>query len=91
MDQWCAYLLECNDAGKTLYTGITNDLEARIAKHNAGIGAKYTRGRTPVKLLKSFLVSSKSEALKAEHKIKKLSRKQKLELVAPPLKREINQ
>jgi putative endonuclease len=80
MNEWCVYLLECNDAGKTIYTGITNDLEARIATHNAGSGAKYTQSRTPVKLLKSFVVADKSQALKIEYQVKKLTRQQKLDL-----------
>lgn len=81
MDKWYVYILECSDEKKSLYTGITNDLEKRIKAHNAGLGAKYTRGRLPVKLLKSFEVESKSAALKLEHKIKKLSRAEKLTYV----------
>lgn len=81
MIDWCVYLLECSDEGKTIYTGMTNDLTARIATHNRGDGAKYTRGRLPVKLLKSFSCSSKSEAFKLEHKIKKLSRQEKQQLI----------
>jgi putative endonuclease len=77
---WYVYIVECNDEGKTLYTGITNDLEKRIATHNSGKGAKYTKNRLPVKLLKSFEVADKSEALKLEYKIKQLSREEKLKL-----------
>jgi len=55
-------------------------LEARIATHNAGSGAKYTQSRTPVKLLKSFVVTDQSQALKIEYRIKKLTRQQKLDL-----------
>jgi putative endonuclease len=75
---WYVYLLRCSD--NTLYCGITNDLVKRIAKHNNKKGAKYTRGRTPVILIKSFEWLTKSEALKEEHRIKKLSRQEKLEL-----------
>jgi putative endonuclease len=75
---WVVYILECSDARRSLYTGITNDIETRIAKHNAGVGAKFTRGRTPVKLLRSFECESKSEALKLEWQIKKLSRDEKV-------------
>src|SRR5208282_3310113 len=75
---WYVYIVECNDKGKTLYTGITNNTNKRVAAHNAGRGAKYTRGRLPVKLLKSFEVSGKSAALKMEYKIKQLSRAEKL-------------
>ena len=46
---WHCYLLHCAD--DTLYCGITNDLDKRLAAHNAGDGAKYTRGRTPLKLV----------------------------------------
>ena len=75
---WYVYILRCSD--NTLYTGITNDLEKRIRKHNEGKGAKYTRGRGPVTLVKSFEWPTKSGALKEEHRIKKLSRQEKLEL-----------
>jgi putative endonuclease len=73
------YIVECADG--TLYTGWTTDVEARIAAHNSGAGAKYTRGRLPVQLLYSETYSTKGEALKREHEIKKLSRLRKLELV----------
>lgn len=75
---WYVYILECNDSKKSLYTGITNNLDKRITAHNAGKGAKYTKGRTPVKLVRSFICTSKSEALKLEYQIKKLSRDEKL-------------
>lgn len=75
---WFVYILRCSD--DTLYTGITNDLERRIKQHNEGKGAKYTRGRGPVALVKSFECESKSEALKLEFAIKKLSREEKLKL-----------
>ena len=75
--RWTVYLLRCSD--DTLYTGITLDLERRIKEHNTGKkGAKYTRGRTPVSLVKSFLRYSKGDALKLEHRIKNLSREDKL-------------
>lgn len=76
--KWFVYLLECAD--KTIYCGITNNLDKRIATHNAGKGAKYTKNRLPVKLIKSFEVADKSEALKLEYKIKQLSREEKLKL-----------
>lgn len=75
---WHVYILKCNDG--TLYTGITNDLDKRIEKHNKGTGAKYTRGRGPVALIKSWKFFTKSEALKEEHRIKKLSKGEKLKL-----------
>jgi len=77
--KWIVYILRCCDG--TLYTGITNNLEKRIEQHNERKGAKYTRGRGPVALVKSFEVLSKSEALKLEYKIKQLSREEKLNYV----------
>lgn len=74
------YVLKCAD--KTLYTGITVDLPRRIKEHNAGkLGAKYTRGRRPVRLVYSKKFRSRSTASKAEFKIKQLSRKEKLKLI----------
>lgn len=73
------YILKCADG--TLYTGWTNDLEKRIETHNSGNGAKYTRSRLPVELVYHEEFESKSDALKREHEIKKLSREQKLELI----------
>lgn len=72
----CAYILLCADG--TLYTGWTNDLQKRIAAHNAGRGARYTRGRRPVTLLYSEECASKREAMSREAAIKKLSRERKL-------------
>jgi putative endonuclease len=69
---WECYLLRCAD--DTLYCGITNDLDKRLAVHNAGDGAKYTRGRLPVQLMYHEACVDKSAALKRELKIKKLSR-----------------
>jgi putative endonuclease len=77
---WTVYILECVD--KTLYTGITNDLEARLKKHTKGTGAKYTRGRGPFKLFYMEQHRTKSRALKREARIKALNRKQKLSLPA---------
>jgi len=72
---WVCYLLRCAD--DTLYCGITNDMEKRIAAHNAGEGAKYTRGRIPVKVVYSESCVDKSTALKREMQIKCLSRSAK--------------
>lgn len=77
---WVVYILRCSDERQSLYTGITNNLDKRIKAHNAGTGAKFTRGRGPVYLLKFFECDSKSSALKLEYKIKKLTRSQKLSL-----------
>lgn len=74
------YILECAD--KTLYTGITTDLARRIGEHGgAKLGAKYTASRRPVKLAYSKKFKDRSAASKAEARIKKLTKSQKLELV----------
>lgn len=73
--KWHLYVLLCKDG--TLYCGITNDLERRLAKHNAGKGARYTRGRGPLSLLRSWPQKNKSAALRAEISFKKLSRRDK--------------
>ena len=73
------YLLRCADG--TLYTGFTNDLARRLAAHNAGRGAKYTRGRRPVELVYWESFSNKSSALRMEYAIKQLPRRQKLTLI----------
>ena len=75
---WVCYLLRCAD--DTLYCGITNNLDARIQAHNAGEGAKYTRGRTPVRLVHVEPCTDKSAALKRELKIKQLTRAKKIAL-----------
>jgi putative endonuclease len=80
MMQWVVYMIRCND--ETLYTGITSDLDRRIARHNAGTsGAKYVRSRRPVTLVYSHPYSSRSQASQEEFRIKQLSRSQKLRLI----------
>lgn len=76
---WVCYLLKCAD--DTLYCGITNDLDKRLAAHNSGEGAKYTRSRIPVELVFSEDCEDRSVASKREIKIKKLSRVAKLILI----------
>lgn len=73
------YIAKCSDG--TLYTGVSNDLDARIKKHNSGMGAKYTRSRRPVELIWSEPANNRSSAQKREHEIKKLTRDEKLKLV----------
>lgn len=73
------YVLECADG--SLYTGYTTDLERRVAEHDAGNGAKYTRGRTPVELRYHERYESKSVAMSREYEIKQLSRAEKERLV----------
>ncbi len=76
---WFVYLLLCND--NSIYIGITNNLSKRLLSHNSRkSGAKYTRSRQPVKLFKHFEVPDKSMALKIEHRLKKLSRREKMAL-----------
>lgn len=73
------YIAQCADG--TLYTGWTNNLENRIAAHNAGRGARYTRSRLPVTLLHYEAFGTKQEAMRREWEIKHLSHAQKLALV----------
>lgn len=73
------YVLECADG--TYYTGYTTDVQRRVAEHDAGEGAKYTRGRTPVELVHLEEYDSKSEAMSREYEIKQFSRSRKEELV----------
>lgn len=73
------YVIECAD--DTFYTGYTTDVRRRVAKHEAGEGAKYTRGRTPVELRHVERFDSKSAALSREHEIKSLSRTRKEQLL----------
>jgi putative endonuclease len=79
MAEWFVYMVECSD--NTIYTGITNNLDARIAKHNSGKGAKYTRSRRPVILKATWKYEIKSEAAKAEYTFKKLPKSEKLRLI----------
>ena len=74
-----AYIVECADG--TLYSGWTNDLEKRVAAHNAGQGAKYTRSRRPVTLRYYEEFEDKSEALRREAALKKLPRAKKQALI----------
>lgn len=76
---WYIYILLCKD--NSYYTGITNNLEKRINTHNKGKGAKYTKYRLPVTLLKYFEAENKSLASKIEYRIKKLTKKQKTLLI----------
>src|SRR5699024_11471681 len=73
------YILRCADG--TLYCGWTNDLTARLAAHNSGKGAKYTRGRGPVTLVYSEQFDTQSEAMRREAEIKKLPRPRKQALI----------
>ncbi|NSB11751.1 GIY-YIG nuclease family protein [Clostridium beijerinckii] len=74
------YIVECSD--RTLYTGWTNNLRKRIQMHSDGCGAKYTRGRGPVKLVYHEVFENRKDAMKREYEIKKLTRKDKLILIS---------
>lgn len=78
--QWVLYILECKDG--SLYTGITDHLERRLAAHRAGRGAKYTRGRTPLTLRYLEICSDRSSALRREIAVKRLTRLEKIALCA---------
>lgn len=80
---WFCYLLRCTDG--TLYCGITNDLEKRLAAHNAGTAAKYTRTRVPVELVFAEPCPDRSSASKREMEIKQMTRSQKLKLRTAPI------
>ena len=73
------YLVRCADG--TLYCGWTNHLEERIKAHNAGKGAKYTKGRRPVELVYYETFATKQEAMKREAEVKRLNREGKIELI----------
>ncbi|MFA5795044.1 MAG: GIY-YIG nuclease family protein [Candidatus Brocadiia bacterium] len=72
---WYVYIVRCVD--DTLYTGITNNVSKRVATHNAGKGARYTRSRRPVKLVYKKSFPDKSTAFKRERAVKQLTRKNK--------------
>jgi putative endonuclease len=74
------YIVECSDG--TFYTGWTNNLEKRIYMHSNGVGAKYTKGRGPVKLMHYEEFEEKKDAMKREYEIKKLTRKAKIILIS---------
>lgn len=76
---WNVYMLRCRDG--TLYTGATNNLERRLAAHNRGRGAAYTRARLPVTLVWHEPAEDRSAALRREASLKRLSRAEKLRLV----------
>lgn len=79
MSSWLCYILRCAD--DTLYCGITNDLDKRLAAHNAGTAAKYTRSRGPVKLVFVEECADRSTASRREMEIKRLTRLDKLAMI----------
>ena len=79
-NKWYVYIVECSDG--SLYTGITTDVDRRLLEHNYSFkAAKYTRSRRPVRMIWTKEVANRSEASKEEYRIKRLKRKQKLELI----------
>ncbi|MDW8797164.1 GIY-YIG nuclease family protein [Staphylococcus pseudoxylosus] len=80
MDKHFIYIVKCKDG--SLYTGYAKDVTQRVAKHNNGQGAKYTKIRRPVQLVYQEMFDTKSEALKREYEIKTYTRQQKLELIS---------
>jgi len=79
MKKWYVYILECSDG--SYYTGSTCDVKGRIEKHNDGKASKYTRSRLPVRLIYLERFGSRSSACSREHRIKKMTRKEKEALV----------
>ena len=82
--EWSLYLLRCGDG--SIYTGIATDVTRRLEEHRSGEGrgAKYLRGRGPLRLLVESRVGSRSLALKAEARVKRLSKQRKERLVQGP-------
>ncbi len=74
--QWCVYLLECQDG--SFYTGVTNDIDARMKAHSEGSGSKYVYKKGFKALLKVKMCKDKSDACKCEYEIKQLPRNEKL-------------
>lgn len=68
---WYVYIVQCAD--RTLYTGITKDIDKRVTQHNSGSGAKYTRGRIPVELVFAEGMESHGDALRREYEIKRMN------------------
>ena len=79
---WSVYLARCTDG--TVYCGVAVDVAARIAAHDAGRGARYTRGRGPLQLLATRRCRTQGTALRIEHAVKQLSRSDKLVLIETP-------
>lgn len=83
---WYVYMLRCGDG--SLYTGMTDDVDRRLAAHRAGKGAKYTRGRGPLELVYRESAPDRSAALRREAQLKRLSRADKLALIETAAERD---
>ena len=81
MGWWYVYVAECADG--TIYVGVARDVKARVAQHDAGKGARYTRGRGPLRVLATRRCASHGDALRLEIALKRLPREEKLSLAAP--------
>jgi putative endonuclease len=77
--EWFLYLIRCK--GDQLYTGITTNIERRLAEHQSGKGAKYLRGKTPLQLIFQQKIGSRSEALKIEAAVKKWPKVEKEKMI----------
>ena len=84
MPDWYLYVVRCRDG--TLYTGISTDVDRRLAEHLSGgdVGSKYLKGRAPLTLLFQKRLGSRSLALKVESRIKRLSREKKEQMIRVP-------
>ena len=87
MPSWFLYIIRCCD--NSLYTGITTDVKRRIAEHRGkgGKGAKYPRGKLPLKLVYTKKAGTRSDALKMEYRVKRMKKKEKEEMVKKAIKR----
>ena len=81
-DRWFVYILRCGDG--SFYAGIAKDVALRVAAHEAGRGARYTRGRGPLTVVAVQLCLSKGRALRLEYAVKQLTKAQKTSLLALP-------
>ena len=79
---WFLYLLECRDS--SIYTGIARDVVKRFAAHCAGKGARYTRAHPPLRILAAIVIGDRSQALRAEYRVKQLNAAEKRRLAADP-------
>jgi len=77
--RWYVYIVECSDG--SYYCGATSSPARRVAEHNAGKGAKYTRGRRPVRLLEAVRFPSRGEALRVEAATKKQKKEKKVDFL----------
>ena len=87
MDEWCVYIVECSD--QSLYTGISNNVEKRVWKHNNKLGAKSVKGKLPVRLVYKEIIGTRSQAEEREREIKGWRREKKLNLIKSRLLKEL--